>query len=303
VTTTQRPDDQRPNDDVPLIDVEERDQPIAIAGQRLTVVRQYKQLPDTVGPAARALAAIEIVDETNTVMYHTAVPYAVEAGGFSEGCSIEVQPLQGSNGHGLLLTTSCGSCAPLAGGPWQILGLIDGQLVAVGRPLMTEGEFGAFVPGAVNRIGRVTQILADTLTVRVWTGYFFATVPLRIDWLHHTLALAQRCFYQTGHGPAEEGCDGPVDGAERSPTTADLTFIRLFVEARETSPTPEHVVVKPDSNVTFLAGKVRVTATEDQNGIHLGVSDDLWLKVRVDDHEGWIHTDEDFSALGLHQSG
>ena len=35
----------------------------------------------------------------------------------------------------------------------------------------------------------------------------------------------------------------------------------------------------------------------------LGVDEDLWLKVKIDGDTGWIHTAEDFSALGLQQSG
>jgi hypothetical protein len=275
-----------------------------IAATHLTVVRHYKQLRGRTGPDAEALAALDIVSDDQTIQYHEDVPYAVEDGSFSESCEIGVQPIVGSMGRGVLLDTSCLPSAPLSGGPWQILGLTGGQLVPVGKPLMTEGEFGAFVPGAVTRIGTITRILADTLTVRVWTGYFFATVPIRIDWLHGTLTLAQHCFYQTGHGPAEEGCEGPVQSVERHPVSADLTFVRLFVESRESGGTPAHVVVKPDSRVEFLASKVRVRWEDARDAVHLGVDDgDLWLKVRVDGHEGWIHTDEDFSALGLQVSG
>ncbi len=148
--------------------------------------------------------------------------------------------------------------------------------MSVGKPLVTEGEFGAFV----------------------------ATVPVRIDWLHGTLALAQQhCFYQTGHGIAEEGCEGSVQGVEHHPVDGDLTFVRLFVESRESQGMPAHVVVKPESRVEFLASKVRVRWEDAQDAVHLGVEDDLWLKVRIDGREGWIHTTEDFNALGLQISG
>jgi hypothetical protein len=29
----------------------------------------------------------------------------------------------------------------------------------------------------------------------------------------------------------------------------------------------------------------------------------MWLKLRIDGREGWIHTQEDFLAIGLPQSG
>jgi hypothetical protein len=46
--------------------------------------------------------------------------------------------------------------------------------------------------------------------------------------------------------------------------------------------TPAHVVVKKDSRVEILAGKVLVTWEEGKDGIGLGVADDIWVKVRID---------------------
>ncbi|HET9832727.1 MAG TPA: hypothetical protein VFP91_13480 [Vicinamibacterales bacterium] len=276
---------------------------MAIAGKHFVVIRRYKRLRGRSGPDAQALAALDIVGDDYMLQYHDEVPYAVEDGSFSESCVIGVEPLVGSAGQGLLLETSCLPSAPLSGGPWQVLALAGDRLVKVGKPLVTEGEFGAFVAGAVSRIGTTTRVLADTLIVRVWTGYFFATVPLRIDWLHGSLAEAQHCFYQTGHGPGEEGCEGPVHGVERHQVGTDLTFVRLFTESREPTETPAHIVVKPDSRVEFLASKVRVRWEDGGDAVHIGVDDDLWLKVRIDGQEGWIHTAEDFTALGLEFSG
>jgi len=287
----------------PLFDVDEQDPPLAIAGKHFVVIRRYKRLRGRSGPDAQALAALDIVGDDYMLQYHDEVPYAVEDGSFSENCVVGAEPLIGSAGQGLLLETSCLPSAPLSGGPWQILALVGDRLVKVGKPLVTEGEFGAFVAGTVTRIGTITRIQADTLTVRVWTGYFFATVPLRIDWMHGTIAEAQHCFYQTGHGPGEEGCEGPVQGVERHQVSAELTFVRLFTESREPSETPEHVVVKSDSRVEFLASKVRVRWQDNGDAVHIGVDDDLWLKVRIDGREGWIHTAEDFTALGLEFSG
>lgn len=107
------------------------------------------------------------------------------------------------------------------------------------KPLVTEGQLGDFVPGAINRIGSATQILPDTLQIRVWTGFFFATAPVRVDWFQGKLALAQHCFYQTGHGFAEDGCEIPVEEVERTPSDQDMTFVRLFTESNEhTNPRP-----------------------------------------------------------------
>ena len=40
---------------------------------------------------------------------------------------------------------------------------------------------------------------------------------------------------------------------------------------------------------------------EDAGGFGVTRDSDLWLKVRIDGKEGWMHPEEDFRALGLPQ--
>jgi hypothetical protein len=42
---------------------------------------------------------------------------------------------------------------------------------------------------------------------------------------------------------------------------------------------------------------------EGPGTVNLAVDYDVWLEVRIAGDEGWIHTAEDFSAIGLHMSG
>ena len=67
----------------------------------------------------------------------------------------------------------------------------------------------------------------------------------------------------------------------------------------------KHVVVKPDSKLEFLEAQLPVdwNATKDNISIGVGDGSDVWLHVRIDGQEGWIHTQEDFQAIGLPQSG
>jgi len=91
--------------------------------------------------------------------------------------------------------------------------------------------------------------------------------------------------------------------AEHITAEEDMTFVRLHQEADETSGTPQHVVVRRDSAIEFLAAETEVIWDEDANGVALSVSGDVWLKVRIDGKEGWIHTQEDLAAIGLPQAG
>jgi len=286
-----------------LQDIEERQGPFLLAGREFTVVLHYKRSPHGGGLGSRALVSLVIRDAAGTVHYKESFSYAVERGTFTEMCSATVSLLRGSNGTGLLVDSGCLPSAPLAGGPWRILGVVGGKLVPFGKPLVTGGELGEFVPGAIYRTGNQTLVLADVLRLRVWTGYFFVSVPVRIDWRGGTLALGQRCMYQTGRGLAEEGCEVPVDGAQVAQRDQEMTFVRMFRESNERSGPPAHVVVKMNSTVEVIAGKVAIIWDEGPEAVSISVGDDVWVKVRIDGREGWIHTPEDLNAVGLFASG
>jgi hypothetical protein len=286
-----------------LEDVEELQGPFTLAGQSFSVVLHYKRLPGQTGPDSQALASLEIRDAKGDVQHQESFPHAVENGAFPETCSADVRLLSGTNGKGLLIDSGCLPSAPLSGGPWQIFGVVGTKLVPFGKPLVTEGELGEFVPGAVNHIGKLTEFLPDVLKIRVWTGYFFVSVPVRVDWLQGRLALGQHCRYQTGHGFAEEGCEMPAEEVHPTPREQEMTFVRLFQESNERIGPPAHIVVKKESKVEVVAGKVLITWEEGPESVGLSVGEDLWVKVRIDGKEGWIHTPEDLNAIGLFASG
>ena len=286
-----------------LQDVEERKGPFTFGGRTFTVLTHSKRMRGKHGDFAQALASLDIADDSGAVVHHEEFPNAVENGDFTESCSVSVNPITGSNGAGLLVETGCLPSAPMSGGPWQVFGIVNGKFAAIGRRLYAEGEMGDFVAGKVSHSGSAIQILPDELHIRLFTGYFFVSVPVRVNWMEGNLALAQHCFYQTGHGMAEGGCEMPVEGVERHPGEQEMSFVRMFGESNEQIGPPAHVVVKKESRVEILAGKVLVTWEEGKDGIGLGVSGDIWVKVRIDGKEGWIHSDEDLQAIGLYSAG
>lgn len=286
-----------------LEDLEERKGPFTFGGQTFTVVMHSQRVRGKKSEFAQALVSLDIVDAAGAVQHHEEFPHSVQNGEFAETCSASINPVSGSNGAGLLLDTGCLPSAPLSGGPWQIFGIVNGKLAPIGKPLYAEGEMGDFVPGKINHIGNLTQILADELRIRLYTGFFFVSVPVRVNWMQANLELAQHCFYQTGHGAVEGGCEMPVEGVERLPREQELTFVRMFTESNEQIGTPAHVVIQKNSTVQILAAKILVKWEEGKDNVGLGVGDDIWVKVRIDGKEGWIHTDEDLQAVGLFRAG
>ena len=61
------------------------------------------------------------------------------------------------------------------------------------------------------------------------------------------------------------------------------------------------MVLKKDSSVEVLSAKA-VARFEVTGDLIQTILSDVWLKVLIDDSEdtfGWIHTNEDFAAVGL----
>ncbi|HSD11685.1 MAG TPA: hypothetical protein VLF14_11900, partial [Candidatus Binatia bacterium] len=226
----------------------------------------------------------------------------VERGESTEQCSVDAKMLAGTNGKGILISSRCEPSTPLGGGSWRVFGLVNGKVAPFGKELSVEGDVERFVPGTITRQGAMTMISSDMLEFKVSTGNFSVIVPLRVNWMQGRLEPGMRCYEQSGRGMVESGCEVPLVDVQRVPGEQEMTFVRLFPEADEHM-IPAHVVVRKDSKVEMLAAKVQTVLREHEGTTSLGVADDTWLKVSVDGKEGWIHSQEDFQAIGLPQAG
>jgi hypothetical protein len=289
--------------DLKLEDVERTLGPFRLGEGTYTIIVHDKRLPEAERKNvvdSEALAALEIRDPSGTVLHHEKFAYSVHQRAFDEWCSASARLLEGSMNAAILIGVGCLPSAPESGDVWEIFGVWDGKFMRLGKPFTTQGEIIGFIPGPVTKNGTVTSFQPDVLQLRVWTRNFHVVVTLTANWMQGQL-VPPRCFEQSGQGMREGRCEVQVD-VERAPAQQELTFIRLFDEANEQFGTPKHVVVKKDSKVEFLAARVRVVASPG-DVTEIGIGDDPWLKVRVDGLEGWIHTEEDFSAIGVPEAG
>ncbi len=294
------PQGVRTSDGVKLDDTERTLGPFESGNQRYTVVLHLKRIAGApANGGSEALEALDIRDAAGVVVHHEQFGYTVGQNDFDDSCSATAHAVKGSMIQAIVIDTGCLPSAPNSGGTIEIFGNWNGTFTRIG-PFTMEGEMIDFVPGPVTKIGTATSFQADSVRLRIWTGNFHVTVPLTLDWTRGQL-VAPRCFEQTGQGMREGGCDLDVE-VERAPVDQDLTFIRLLAEANEGFGIAKHVVVKQDSKVTFLRAHARVVLAPGEV-LDVGIGDDPWLKVRIDGLEGWIHTQEDFSALGVPQAG
>jgi hypothetical protein len=277
--------------------------PFAVGGRNFRVVLQVKQLraggtPDP--DFGETVSVIEIRDEAGRVQFQRTLPYKVRGDRFEETTAVDAQTLKGKADSGLLLTYGVVPSTPLGGQSWQVFGVINGKLVPFSKPFSTDGDLSNQASGKLANTSWDQVLKADVLNFRVWAGNFFVIVPLRVDWRMGSVRPAYRCWKMTGSGPVE-ACRFRVE-AERAPEEG-LTFVRLFQEADEKVGIPLHVVVKKDSAIEFLEAEAALKWEESAEQTGLSVSENIWLKVRIDGKEGWIHSQEDFRAIGLPQAG
>lgn len=290
----------------PLEDFGRRIGPFTIKRQNFTVVLHMKRARV---PGARAVASeetvirMEIRDDAGNIHYAKSFPYKLEGAHFVETTGISVQLLEGRQERGLLITYGEDPSTPLGGASYQVFGMFNGKLVPFSKPIAMEGNLIQPEPNSENVVTTSTEpdLQAEVVRFRVWTGNVFVIIPVRVDWMLAKVRPAWQCYRMTAHGMRPQ-CQFKVE-ADRRPSENELSFVRLLSGPEEETGIAEHVVVKKDSRVEILEASGEQVWEETNKRIVLGVGEDLWLKVRLDGKEGWIHTQEDFNAIGLPQAG
>jgi hypothetical protein len=277
-----------------------------------------KQLPVGAKPGEGVtVVAMEIRDSTGASQYARAFPNTTQVEGFVDTLSVFVNLLSGAHASGLLVSYDEYSepSAPEveSSGWWQVLGVVDGKLKPFSGPILVQGDL--LSNGADAKPSSPPPPFAapeDLLRFKIWAGHFRLVFPVRIDWTQGKLVPAQPCSV---------GADGHIEACEykvlqeNERQIQDLTFVQLCPAAGVACKNPERVVVRKDSRVGLVAastemqwnpGKVTGPSGDPKNsmddaGAITVLSKEPWLKVRIDGKEGWIHSQEDFDALGMPQ--
>jgi hypothetical protein len=288
-------------------DTDEQRGPFAIGEQNYTVVLHFKRLTAATDPLFKqTLADLGIRDTEGNVAYEKSFPLAATGARLLLGVSVSVDRLSGNTGAGLLLryverSTALQTAQSQTNEFWQLFGLVNGKLAPLAKPALI-GEPDARGPymGVIMRAANGTVSVVgqpDTIEVRAWTGNFYVFIPLRVDWNHGGLAQGQRCVERLASPLQDVGCPMRVEASRRA-SAEEFGFVRLFTEAHENFGTAEHVVLQKDSKVEIL-GSSAITTWNENGGRIRPVFSDVWLHVRIDSHDGWIHGEDDFTAVGL----
>ena len=291
--------------------------PFSIAGQDYTVELQTRKVrPVSVNESADTVVGMEIRDASGTVQYQRTFPYVEGTDDYFESWSVSAQLLVGTKGSGLLVNYDVYSepSAPEQEptGWFQVYGLVNGKFVPFGAPLEVQGGLAdQYFHDKSYMAARSLDDQADDVEFKVWTGHCRILYPVRVDWRKGKLSPAQECAKSSGGLSA--GCQYKIIPEEKR-SSEDITFVRLWPEPDEKSGQPVKTVVKLDSKVELLTALAETTwvgkntAAPSSNsqgplpeagGFGVLADADLWLKVHIDGKEGWMHSEEDFRALGL----
>jgi hypothetical protein len=301
--------------------------PFAISGSDYTVVlRNRKRQPGSTQETGDTVVAMEIRDAAGAIQYQRKFPYLETNDAFSDAWLVDARLLAGTNGTGLLVSYSLDSepSAPQHSYPrwWQVFGVVAGKLKPFGAPVSFEAQLGweAAAKSGVYNSARPLGSHADALQFRIWTGHFRMIYPVRVDWAEGKMTPVQPCDEQ-----AATASSGEIQACQYSvlPETdrqiPDTTFVTLCPRPDEKCENSPNVVVKPNSKVDLLVAQVKahwnggvaagpsgksgnpIDGMDDAGGADWAQNDELWLKVRIDGKEGWMHGEEDFQAFGLPQ--
>ena len=301
--------------DVPqLEDVEQRIGPFSFHYENFTVALHEKRLPSAHDPLfSRTLGTLEILDGKNTVQYQRIFKFGVEEGRFERSLVATARLLSGKYFTGLLISYRLRLTSGENAEAWQVFGYQDGRYKAQDARFRVfdkpqRGDYGANTSTEMQLVtpnGVVTKPMVpegEIFEFRVWTGSFYLILPVGVDFAHGKLRPGMRCA-GTGVGKPgmhEIGCDMRVE-AERKPPEAETTFLRVLNGPEPNQGEPLHLVLARNSKIEILKANAFVDWGLTGDLMQVAFRD-LWLQVKVDGDDqkmGWIHTNEDFAAIGL----
>jgi len=256
----------------------------------------------------------ELRNSKDQVVYRETYPVSVANGEFDSTVSVTATPFTTKEGAGITVQRGEEPSDPMAGGSVQVFaykygrekyGVDESLFQSFGPPIWVEGKYlgidtDTHRPEPTLPPGITMMTMDDILKFKIWTGNFYVMYPVRINWITGNLEPGLRCMEMTSQRRPGR-CSYPVEvEAHRE---SEPTFVRLFPEADDGA-TPKHIILQPDTKVEYLEARLQVDwVSQDGKSINFNVNGDVWLKVRIGGQEGWIHSEEDFQALGVPQAG
>jgi hypothetical protein len=275
----------------------------AIGGQSFTVLaRDENVAAGANSKPTPTLAELEIRDANQAVVYRESFSPVIESDQVIRGLSVSASLLEGSGGQALVLRFREASDAGGATESWQMFGLVKGSLTRYGPPLPLGQGAGIAVNGVLTGVmlsGGIGVVplasTADALEFPVWAGNFFVYVPVRIDWAAGQWSEAEQCYALANGSLSPGGCNLRILANPRPREEGSVT---MYAQPQEDPYNSRSISVHSDSVVQFLIARPLVDWKSSGDRFSCSF-DDMWVRVRINGAEGWVHSQADFAALGL----
>jgi len=290
--------------------IEKRKGPFKIHTREFTVILNLMKYEGAPSGFDETIESFSIVDNEGKVHYQKS--FNVEYGdeGFIESIGISAFRLdsmgkkgyryesgklkeiisQEQEGAGLILYYGFAPSAPSSGVSCQVFTLKGENLVPLFLPLTVYGQIYDLPHGSDPEALKLLD--GNTMKFGVWTGWFEVIVPvmvfdeLRVAPSHYNAAFDSNAFEVI---------------VERR-NTEEETFVRLFDHPDASTP-PQHVIIKENTNVEFLNAYTKVSIRSGIAECVISTDEMPWLKLRIDEKEGFVRDAEDLLALGIHPAG
>jgi hypothetical protein len=301
-----------------LINTVARQGPFSIGSQQYTVLLHNKVLVESPssmansGYSATTLWNLQILNAQGDSVYQETLPYNLVLRRFTQTLSASASLLPGAGGVALVIrflertVPSQDLESPLAKESWQVFGIVNGHLAPFGAVLPlgrgTDITVGGVLAAVMMKGGIAVMPMASTaevLAFRVWNGSFYSLVPVRFDWAHGKWGEGTECYALDNGSLRERGCIMRMEAArEPRPPDADTIYVHLFEAPDGNLDNSLNVPVSPDSHAEFLE-TMAIVQWQTQGQRNECSFRNLWLRIRLNGEEGWVHGQEAFDAFGL----
>lgn len=293
----------RPADPPHLVESVRQLGSFTLGGQPFTATLHEQAISPTPksGPAS-TVSGLDILDAGSNVVYQESFAVSYVDGRFTQSLSVSGSRLDAAGGQALVLRFLEDPSDSGGNETWQMFTLVNGALKRYGAPLplgQGTGTVNGVLAGVMLQGGIGVVPLASTaepVEFQVWAGSFFVAVPVRIDWGSGQWSEAEECFVTDGGSLRPAGCNMKV--SLRRLSVSDGAVVTLYPQPQEDPYAARQIPLRSNSALEFLAARAR--ATWQNRGERFSCSfDDLWLHVRIDGADGWVHSPADFAALGM----
>jgi hypothetical protein len=297
----------RPADPPHLVESVRQLGSFTLGGQPFTATFHEQTISPTPksGPAS-TVSGLDILDAGSNVVYQESFAVSYVDGRFAQTLSVSGSRLNAAGGQALVLRFLEDPSDSGGNETWQMFTLVNGTLKRYGAPLplgQGTGTVNGVLTGVMLQGGIGVVPLASTaepVEFQVWAGSFFVAVPVRIDWGSGQWSEAEECFVTEGGSLRPAGCNMKVSLGRLS--ISDGAVVTIYPQPKEDAYAARQIPLRTNSAIEFPAARAR--ASWQNRGERFSCSfDDLWLHVRIDGADGWVHSPADFAALGLPPAG